>query len=67
MEERITELEIRIAHQEATLEALNKALVDQQQQIDRLQEQLRRLTERLQAITLSQIARPEEEPPPPHY
>lgn len=67
MEERITELEIRIAHQEATLEALNKALVDQQQQIDRLQEQLRRLTERFQAIVVSQVASPEEESPPPHY
>lgn len=42
-EDRITELEIRLAWQDDLLDNLNQALIRQQQQLDLMQQQLRRL------------------------
>ena len=41
MEERITELEIKISFQEELLDTLNQTVVRQQQQLDLLQQQMR--------------------------
>lgn len=50
MEERLIELETRLAFQEKTLEELNEVVVHQQQQIDRLEEELSLLTTRLRPL-----------------
>lgn len=49
-EERLHELEIRVAFQEETLEQLNVALGDQQLQISRLQETCKALMERFKSL-----------------
>lgn len=66
-EERITELEIRIAHLEASIDqltlsslAMEKVQEEQRQHIQMLKQQLRQLTP-------SNIASASEETPPPHY
>ena len=46
-EDRLTELEIRLAWQDDLLETLNITLTRQQQQMDLMQQQLRRLYEML--------------------
>ena len=70
MEERIIDLEIRLTHQEATVQTLNDVIVQQQRTIDRLMldvETLRRQLRSLGAQIGAPLARPEDEPPPPHY
>jgi len=67
MEDRMTELEIRLAFQDDLLDTLNRTVAEQQLQIVRLQTELRELGDYLR--TLEQPAgrgKPEEEIPP-HY
>ena len=63
---RIEALEIQIAHQDATIEALNQALTAQWKQIDTLTRQMTQLTDRVSAAEQSLPAAPGNEPPP-HY
>lgn len=70
MDERIIDLEIRLTHQEATLQTLNDVVAAQQQTIDRLMLDLEVLRQQLRAMAAAAgplMARPEDEPPPPHY
>lgn len=67
LENRVTELEIRLAYQEATIETLNQSVIAQQRRIDELTLQLQRLSDRLAAAAPSLVAPPSEETPPPHY
>lgn len=64
---RLTELEIRLAHQEKTIADLNGALCTQQQDLLRLHEEIAYLRDRLKAVQSSIIASEAEETPPPHY
>ncbi len=65
MEERIIELEKRVAFQENTIEELSQVLIDQQKKIEALEMELRRVQLR---VSEEEIVRPqEEEEPPPHY
>ena len=64
---RIEELETKVAFQEATIEELNQALIDQQFALDKLQTQVRHLAEKFKGISASNVASREEETPPPHY
>ena len=66
-EERIAELEITLAHQDAALEELNQTVIRQQGIIDALQLEMNRLKDRVKALAPSQIASEAEETPPPHY
>lgn len=66
-EERLIDLEIRIAHQEKAIAELNDAIVAQQRLIDRMGAEIVCLRDRLTATQPSQIATPAEETPPPHY
>src|SRR3569623_2055665 len=61
---RIEALEIQIAHQDSTTEALNQALTAQWQQIDALTRQMTQLTDRIAAAEQSLPAAPGNEPPP---
>lgn len=50
MEERLIELETRLAFQDKTMEELNEVVTRQQQQLDQLEEQLSRLANRLRPL-----------------
>lgn len=68
MADPIEELQIRLAHQEIAIEALNDAVSRQDAQLAELRETLARLVERLQAVQPSPLGDADgPEPPPPHY
>ncbi|MGV6817142.1 MAG: SlyX family protein [Thiotrichales bacterium] len=66
-EERITELECRIALQEDQLDSLSRSLHEQQQEISTLLLKMAALEELVKALKPSQLASTDEEAPPPHY
>jgi SlyX protein len=66
MEERVTELESRLAFQDDTLQTLSDELVAQQRLIERLQLQLAALAKRQEDIS-GQLETANNEAPPPHY
>ena len=67
MDERITEVEIRLTHIEDTLDVLNQTIINQHKLIDQLQLQISILEKKLKAAATSNIAHESEETPPPHY
>jgi SlyX protein len=67
IETRIIELETKLSYQDHLIQELNEVVTHQQNQVDRLEVELRRVREHLKSSSSSQIARPEEEVPPPHY
>jgi SlyX protein len=67
MEDRITELEIRLTHFEDTIDVLNQAIIRQHNEIDQLQLQISALEKKLKASQATLIAHESEETPPPHY
>ena len=64
---RLIELEIRLTHQEATLQALNDVIADQQRLIDQLRKEVEGLKSQMRDISSTDVAAPWEETPPPHY
>ncbi len=67
-DERIADLEIRYSHQEASLEALTRTVVEQQQLIDLLSRQLEQMRAMMRELAASAGAVGSgDEPPPPHY
>ncbi|GAB4195860.1 MAG: SlyX family protein [Wenzhouxiangellaceae bacterium] len=66
MQERIDELEIRVAHQDDTLMQLNDVIIRQQRQIDRLMVRYEQLSDQLSTLHSSLQRKPEDEVPP-HY
>ena len=64
---RLIDLEIRLTHQEATLQTLNDVIADQQALIDQLRKEVERLKRQLRDMAPANIAAPWEETPPPHY
>lgn len=66
MEARITELEIKLGLGEEHVEELNRAVFQQQQQIDLLQAQIRELY-RLMQSAAGDEPRSAREEIPPHY
>ena len=67
MDERITEVEIRLTHIEDTLDVLNQTIIDQHKLIDHLQLQISILEKKMKAAAASNIAHESDETPPPHY
>lgn len=67
LENRIIELETKISYQDHTIQELNDVVTSQQQQIDQLEKNVNKLSEHLKTQNTSDLARPEEEAPPPHY
>jgi len=67
MQNRMIELETRIAYQDHTIGELNEVVTNQQQQIDQLEKAVEQLRRHLKQSSSSGLARPEEESPPPHY
>jgi len=67
-DERLMELEVRLAYQEDMLNALNQVVSRQAEQIDRLEGMNRELYARFRQLVDGQsIGKIEDEPPPPHY
>ena len=67
MDNRVTELEIRLTHLEDTIEVLNETIIKQHGEIDLLQLQVSVLEKKIKASQSSPIAHESEETPPPHY
>ena len=67
MEDRIEDLETRLAFQEHMLEQLNQAVTNQQRQLDDLGALLKLLQKRLGELAPARVAPVLEEKPPPHY
>ncbi|PBP97677.1 hypothetical protein CCL07_19105 [Pseudomonas congelans] len=66
LEERVMELESRMAFQDDTIQALNDVLVKQRRELDHLQLQMAALLKRQEEMG-SQFETFEEDAPPPHY
>lgn len=66
LEQRVVELESRLAFQDDTIAALNDELVGQQRLIERMQIQMKELARRLEEGA-NQFGLAEGEAPPPHY
>lgn len=66
-DDRIIELEIKTAYQEDLLQALNKIVAGQQQQIDRLEATCRMLNERIKSLSIEGGTSENIDEVPPHY
>lgn len=66
LEERVVELESRLAFQDDTIAALNDVVVAQQRDIERLQQQMAVLARRQEEL-VGQVGITESDAPPPHY
>ncbi|HTO20817.1 MAG TPA: SlyX family protein [Pseudomonas sp.] len=66
VEERIADLESRLAFQDDTLQALNDEVVRQQRDIERLQLLVSALSQRQDELQ-TQIGSEDDEEVPPHY
>lgn len=66
LEERVMELESRLAFQDDTIQALNDVLVVQRRELDHLQQQMAAVLKRQEEIG-NQFETFEEDMPPPHY
>ena len=67
MEDRITELESKLAHMQNTVDILDQTIITQQSQIDILMLKISILEKKLKAAGESQVAHEKDETPPPHY
>ena len=67
MENRITDLEIRITHQEAAMEEMNDVLLEQHKLIQNLRDELNHHQRLLRDMNSSNITDAANETPPPHY
>jgi len=64
---RLDKLEMLVAHQERTIEDLQKVIADQWTEIERLTRKLATLGNRVEAVEERADAPTPVEPPPPHY
>ncbi|MBF6056872.1 SlyX family protein [Thiomicrorhabdus heinhorstiae] len=63
----IESLQIEQAYHHDSIEAIEKTLLQQHQQIQQLQTQLKLLSEYLKTLREEAIRNPADEAPPPHY
>lgn len=67
MENKIIDLETKLAYQEHTIQELNDALAHQQQELTALKLAMAQVQEMVRQLTPTNIASQAEETPPPHY
>ena len=66
-EDRITELESRIAFQEDALDKMSEEMAHQEKQIQMLTQMVKILNRNLESLRSDPLSSSENEPPPPHY
>jgi SlyX protein len=66
-DEKLIDIETKIAHQEHLLSELNDALTNQQAQIAELEQLCRSLVERFRALSEGGGGNEDDDKPPPHY
>lgn len=66
-EQRLVDLEMRLAHHERMAEDLSAIIAEQGRTIDLMAERLRRLTERVRELEAGWERSPQDDRPPPHY
>lgn len=67
LEQRLTDLEIRLAHHERMAEEMSEVIFEQGRIIDRLTLQLRGMRDRLSEVEAGGGRSPQDDRPPPHY
>ncbi|WP_371374574.1 SlyX family protein [Thalassotalea aquiviva] len=67
LQNRIDNLEAKLAFQDDVIEQLNNEITIHQDQLSKLSEQMHLVVQRVKEMNTSQMAKPEEETPPPHY
>ena len=67
LEERIAELETRLAFEEHTVQSLSDTVATQAQELARLRLELGALQQRMRSLAPGAVGPREDEPPPPHY
>ncbi len=67
MDARLNELESKISLAEDLLDALNRTVYRQQQQIDRLQQDVRALRQHVREVAPEELPSQDSGTPPPHY
>ncbi len=67
LEQRVTELETKIAFQDETIDILNDELKMHQQALAKIQRQTELLAEKFKEVQPPEHGEPTIEPPPPHY
>ncbi|MCG9713937.1 SlyX family protein [Shewanella insulae] len=67
LEQRIEDLEMKLAFQDDTIESLNQQVIRLNDLLAEQQEKLRLLTSKLAQVEPNNIASQSEETPPPHY
>lgn len=67
LEQRLTELEVRLTFLDDTVNALVATETEQARRILMLEQLLHDLRQELMALRVSQSHDPHSEPPPPHY
>ncbi|GLQ31212.1 SlyX family protein [Litoribrevibacter albus] len=66
MSSKVEDLETRLAFQEDTLETINKIVIEQQKEIEKLHSYIRILKDKISSVE-SSIPLAENDAPPPHY
>jgi SlyX protein len=64
---RLDTLETRIVHQDEVIEDLNKTVIAQWKEIDRLTRQVAMLTDQYANMAQAMSAEPGDDSPPPHW
>ncbi|MCE0555667.1 MULTISPECIES: SlyX family protein [unclassified Motilimonas] len=64
---RLEYLETKVAFQDDTIEALNTEIASMQNRLEIQREQMKYLVNKVKDVQSGQIAREEDETPPPHY
>lgn len=67
LEDRLVEVEIRVAHQDAAIETLTQTLLEKDQLLRQLRNQLETLEQQMRLSSGENLANESEETPPPHY
>jgi len=67
LENRIIDLESKLAFQEDTIQELNAIVTEQQKELAQVNQALQRMQMQMTQMMASNIATNSEETPPPHY
>jgi len=67
MEQRIIELETKLAFQEAAMQTMSDELAAHREQIAMLKQWAEHLQQQLATVQSGSMGAPDKEPPPPHY